>query len=270
MKKYRILIIDDDKDFIGAIQTVFEKKGFKIAVAFDGVEGHKKARVLKPDLIILDLMLPEKDGLSICYDLKSNESTARIPILMLTSLGKKSEGKEGPELLSKGHRAEAYLEKPVEPEVLLKKAEELISRPNWLHEKMPKVLLIDDDVDFFSAVTIVLEEYGYDIVISKTGEDGLIKAISENPDIILLDVMLPDKDGYAVCRELKEGEKTKNIPVVLLTALGKKLTEPEYAEIMARSHQADDYLQKPVESREIIDRIRKLIDLPCEEETFNY
>jgi two-component system alkaline phosphatase synthesis response regulator PhoP len=268
MEKHKILIIDDDKEFVGAIQTTLESSGFEVAAAFDGKEGLKKTKKQKPDLVILDLMLPEKDGLSVCQDLKSDDLTESIPILMLTSLGKKSEGKEGAEILSKGHKAEAYLEKPIEPEVLVKKARELIERPDWMAEKRPKVLFIDDDPDFFAAMTMALDKYEFDIVISKTGEDGLLKAISENPDIILLDVMLPEKDGYAVCRELKEGEKTKNIPVIMLTAVGEKLTVPDYAGVIARSHQADDYIEKPVEPKEIIDRIRMLIDPTREKDPF--
>ena len=71
--------------------------------------------------------------------------------------------------------------------------------------------------------------------------------------------MLPEKDGYAVCRELKEDEKTKNIPVLMLTSIGKKLTVPNYGEVMARNHNVDDYLEKPIETKDLIERINKHI-----------
>lgn len=259
MENLSVLLVDDDKDFVDSIQRALETHGFAVKTAYDGEDGLIKAKKIKPDLIILDVMLPKKDGYSVCHDLKENDSTSHIPIIMLTSLGKKGEGKTGAEIMAKGHKAEGYLEKPLEIQVLLEKALELIKKGNEVEVKKSKVLLIDDDPEFLAAVKTVLDEKGYEVMISYTGEDGIVQASVERPDIILLDVMLPNKDGYAVCKELKEDEKTKSIPIVLLTSVGQKLTDPDYAKAVAVTHKADEYIEKPVEPKELLKRIRKLI-----------
>ena len=94
---------------------------------------------------------------------------------------------------------------------------------------------------------------------SYTGEDGLVAVAGEKPDIVLLDVMLPGRDGYSVCKELKEDEKTRGIPVIMLTSVGEKLTEPEYAKAVAITHKADDYIEKPAEPKELMNRIQKFV-----------
>lgn len=259
MKKSQVLIIEDDKDFLEPVKIALEKNDFTVSTAMDGEEGLAKAEKVKPDLIILDIMLPKKDGYAVCHSLKDNEATAHIPVLILTSLGQKSEGKFGAEMLAKGHKADGFLEKPVDPKVLVEKARNLISKTGKKEEKKVKVLLIDDDPDFIAAVKIVLEENDYKVLVEYTGEDGLIAARREDPDIVLLDVMLPGKDGYAVCKELKEDKKTSSVPVILMTSIGSKLTESEYGKAIAVTHQADDYIEKPVDQKELLKRIRKCI-----------
>ncbi len=259
MEKRNVLLVDDDRDFVEAIKTSLENQGFQVSTAFDGEEGLTKAMKLKPNLIILDIMLPRKEGYAVCHDLKENETTSHIPILMLTSLGKKEEGKSGAEIVAKGHKADGYLEKPIEPSVLVEKAKSLIEKTGVVREKQLKVLLIDDGPDFIGAVKTILEENNYKVIVSYTGENGIIAANSEDPDIILLDVMLPEKDGYAVCKELKEDKKTRYTPIIMLTSVGKKLTEPDYAKAIAVTHRADDYIEKPVEAKELLKRIHHLI-----------
>ena len=259
MEKLHVLLVDDDVDFTEAVKTTLERRGIQVSTASDGEEGLHKAQTLDLDLVILDVMLPEKDGYFVCHELKENKSTANIPVIMLTSLGKQVEGMSGAELLSKGHAADAYLEKPVEPEMLIATAMELIEKTREIQEKPSKVLLIDDDPDFIAAIKTTLESNGYNTVIAYTGEDGLLAVRKDNPDIILLDVMLPEKDGYAVCKELKEDEKTRLIPVIMLTSIGQKLTEPDYAKAIAVTHKADDYIEKPVEEKELLKRMQKLI-----------
>ena len=259
MGKNKVLLIDDDPDFAGAVKTALESRGFEVQLASDGLEGIQLAKRFKPDAVVLDVMMPKKDGFAICYDLKQNEATSSIPVLMLTSLGKKGKGKDGAELLSKGHGAEGYLEKPVEPDVLVQKLRDLMEKADVPQGQNPKVLIIDDDSDFVSAVRTILEENGYRTVSSASGEDGILAAGQERPDIILLDVMLPGKDGYAVCRELKQGERTRNTPIIMVTAVGKKLVEPDYAKAMSITHKADDHIEKPVETEELLKRIRNLI-----------
>ena len=259
MENPNILLVDDDEDFLEAIKTALASNGFNVSTAVDGNEGFLKAKKLKPDLIILDVMLPIKDGYSVCHDLKNDHSTSHIPVLIVTSLGNTVDGKTGPELLAKGHNAEGYLEKPVEPQLLVETVTELIKNSRKKEKKQTKILLIDDDPDFIASVTIILENDGYKVKTSYTGEEGIVSARNENPDIVLLDVMLPGKDGYNVCKDLKDDDKTKSIPIIMLTSISQNITEPEYAKALAITHKADEYIEKPVEARELLKRIRKLI-----------
>ncbi len=259
MKKKTVLLVDDDRDFINAIKTTFESQNFEVQVADDGEAALVSVKSQKPDLVILDVMMPKRDGYSVCHEMKSHDATARIPVIMLTALGKKGEGKTAAEVLAKGHKADAFFEKPVPPKILLEKAVELIELSGKSDEDKVVIVLIDDDPDFVAAVKTLLEKNDYSIRVAYSGEEGILIIQRENPDLVLLDVMLPEKDGLALCKELKENEKTRSIPVILLTSVAEKLKEPDYAKALAVTHHADDYLQKPVDSKELLKRVRKFV-----------
>lgn len=87
---------------------------------------------------------------------------------------------------------------------------------------MAKILLIEDEADFARPVKMILEKNKFDVAIATNGEDGISAALTENPDLILLDVLLPKMNGFEVLEKLKSEEKTKNIPVVILSNLGKE------------------------------------------------
>jgi DNA-binding response OmpR family regulator len=126
--------------------------------------------------------------------------------------------------------------------------------------KMPKkILIVDDDPDLVEAVTMILESKNYEVAAAYGGIEGLQKAKSENPDLIVLDVMMPDKDGYVVCKELKADPKLKKIPVLLLTAVVSKIATTRYTQQMGLETEADDYIDKPVEPDVLVKRIETLL-----------
>jgi two-component system alkaline phosphatase synthesis response regulator PhoP len=122
-----------------------------------------------------------------------------------------------------------------------------------------KILLVDDDPDLVEAVSTILESKGYAVVKAYGGVEGLKKAQTENPDLIVLDVMMPDKDGYEVCKELKADKKYRSIPVLLLTAVVSNIPTTKYTHQMGKDMEADDYMDKPVEPEELVKRIETLI-----------
>lgn len=261
MENEKVLLVDDDQEFVEAIKTALVNSGFNVETEIDGEAGLKKARKNKPDIVILDIMMPKKDGYSVCYELKNNEDTSSIPVLMLTSLGDESHGKDGVVSLAKGHKAEGVLEKPIEVDALVDKVKELLkaAKSKKKNNQKIKILIIDDDLDFLDAVKTILEENDYLVISAYSGEEGLRAVSQHQPDLILLDVMLPEIDGYAVCKELKENKKTRVIPVIMLTSIGYHLSDPDYAKAMAVTHEADDFIEKPVEAKELISRIRKFV-----------
>jgi DNA-binding response OmpR family regulator len=124
---------------------------------------------------------------------------------------------------------------------------------------MSKILIVDDDPDLVEAVTMILESKDYDVIAAYGGNEGLEKAKTEGPDLIVLDVMMPDKDGYAVCKELKADPKYREIPILLLTAVVSKISTTRYTQQMGLETEADDYIDKPVEPAELVRRIEALL-----------
>jgi two-component system alkaline phosphatase synthesis response regulator PhoP len=122
-----------------------------------------------------------------------------------------------------------------------------------------KILIVDDDPDLVEAVTMILESKNYNVAAAYGGVEGLQKAKTENPDLIVLDVMMPDKDGYAVCRELKKDPKMGSIPILLLTAVASKISTTRYTQQMGLETEADDYIDKPVEPETLVTRIEALL-----------
>ena len=125
---------------------------------------------------------------------------------------------------------------------------------------MPKkILLIDDDPDLVNAVRMILESKNYNVAAAFGGIEGLEKAKTENPDLIVLDVMMPDKDGYSVCKELKSDPQLRSIPVILLTAVVSHISTTRFTQQMGLETDADDYIDKPVEPDVLVKRIETLI-----------
>lgn len=124
---------------------------------------------------------------------------------------------------------------------------------------MTKILLVDDDPDFCEATKIILESKSYEVSIAYDGIEGWEKVKDERPDLIVLDVMMPKKDGYAMCKELKADQKYAEIPVVLLTAVAENVPTTRYTTLMGMETEADDYIDKPVEPSELVKRIEALL-----------
>lgn len=124
----KILLIDDDVDFVEATKTVLESKSYQVSVAYEGDEGLRKAREETPDLIILDIIMPVTDGFTAAEQLKRDPKLQDIPVLMLTAFSRKYGETNIP--VSRGFTLEAedYVSKPVSPEELLRRVEQLLKR----------------------------------------------------------------------------------------------------------------------------------------------
>jgi two-component system alkaline phosphatase synthesis response regulator PhoP len=120
-----------------------------------------------------------------------------------------------------------------------------------------RILLVDDEPDFCSIVQGQLEKEGFEVELAYNGVEGLEKTYANPPDAIVLDVMMPEKDGYAVCKELKKDEKYCNIPIILLTAVASHVTSTRYSHADGMSSEADDYIAKPASADEIIRSVKQ-------------
>lgn len=117
-----------------------------------------------------------------------------------------------------------------------------------------KILLVEDEKNIILGVKTCLEVANYDVLVVEDGEKAIETAVNEKPDLILLDLMLPKLDGYAVCRELKSREETKNIPIVVLTAKVEEESRKRAMEVGA-----DSYMTKPFRPEELWQEIKKFI-----------
>ena len=124
-----------------------------------------------------------------------------------------------------------------------------------------KILVVDDEPDFAAIVQGNLEKEGFEVEVAYNGVEGLEKVQANPPDAIVLDVMMPEKDGYEMCKELKDDDDTCNIPVVLLTAVASHVTSTRYTHADGMSTEADDYIAKPASAEEITKSVKRLLDL---------
>ncbi|MBI2910449.1 MAG: response regulator [Chloroflexi bacterium] len=126
-------------------------------------------------------------------------------------------------------------------------------------ERHQKILLIDDDPDFVEATTTVLQSKDYQVVSALSPEVGLQKAREEKPDLIILDIIMPAKDGFAVCEQLKADPTLSKIPVIILTSMSQRVGESTVAMSQGLRLEAEDYLDKPVEPKVLLSRVENLL-----------
>jgi DNA-binding response OmpR family regulator len=121
-----------------------------------------------------------------------------------------------------------------------------------------KILLVDDDPDLVAATTIVLETK-YEVITATEGEAGLKKAQEENPDLIILDVIMPGKDGFTVAEQLKKDPKLCEIPIIMLTSYADRKGETNIPTSKGMMLEAEDYIEKPVKPEELLKRVEDLL-----------
>ncbi len=124
----KILIVDDDSDFVDAVATILKSKKFEVVAAYDGKEGIEKVKTERPNLVVLDVMMPEKDGYTVCRELKSDPQWSHIPILLLTAVASHVPTTRYTQQMGLETEADDYIDKPVEPDVLVKRVETLLSK----------------------------------------------------------------------------------------------------------------------------------------------
>jgi DNA-binding response OmpR family regulator len=127
MEKKYVLIVDDDPDMVETVSMMLESKGYEVGKAYDGIEGEDAIRDRLPDLLVLDVMMPRKNGYVLCAELKKNKDTKDIPIILLTAVGEAVPGTSFSHADGMSTDADDYIPKPVNSEVLVETIERLFS-----------------------------------------------------------------------------------------------------------------------------------------------
>jgi signal transduction histidine kinase/CheY-like chemotaxis protein len=209
-----ILIIDDDEEVRYTIGQYLASRGYQVIFAEDGDKGIQMAIEEQPFAITLDVMLPKKDGWSVLKELKENPKTKDIPIIMLSILGEKNIGY--------GLGAFEYFVKPISADKILSAFSRL---ENLAKKQIRKIVIVDDDELEFEKFK---KEFGNDelrIEYIKDSEYAFSKIAEVQPDLIIIDLMMPKIDGVTLSYKLKSNLKTKHIPILISTA--KDLSDDE-------------------------------------------
>ncbi|MCU0453569.1 MAG: response regulator [Bacteroidetes bacterium] len=221
----KILCIDDEPDVIDILRNYLVPEGYAVYAAYGGADGLKVAEEVNPHVITLDIMMPEKDGWQVLRELKANPKTRDIPVLIHSMIDNK------PLAFSLG--ALDYLPKPADSGLVLK----LVSKAVKTKDK--HLLLIDDDHEYRAVLRGVLGQAGFSVEEAESGKEAMERLRNARPALILLDLRMPDMDGFELLRHLREVDAWKSIPVIILT--GADLTPQQVTEM---NRQMIDYVRK--------------------------
>ena len=204
------LIVEDAPQASELLKMHIESAGYRVEIARDGAEAVDMAKRLHPSVITLDLMLPLKDGWQVMKELKRHPLCKHIPIIIVSIIDEKNLG------FSLG--AVDYFVKPVNKEDLLHALNRvhLIPKPD---QRTPTVLVIDDDRAAIDLIQVILENEGYRILKAFQGKEGLELAVREHPDLIILDLIMPEVSGFNVAYQLRQIPATRSIPIIILTSM---------------------------------------------------
>ncbi len=221
-----VLVVDDDPATRDLLTRFLQRDGFRVVAAPDGRAGLEQARALRPRVILLDVTMPRMDGWTVLRSLRSDPELGATPVIMVTVLDEQN--------LAFSLGATDYLHKPVEWGQLKEAMERF--RPT-VHGG--PVLVVDDDPDVRERMTTLLTREGWRVTTAENGRAGLEAVGVRKPGLVLLDLMMPEMDGFGFLRELRGKPEWRDIPVVVLTA--KDVTADDRRRLAG---QADRVLQK--------------------------
>ncbi|MBQ0824702.1 response regulator [Microvirga sp. HBU67558] len=201
----RALVIDDEDTSRDILRQLLTREGFEVVTAESGRRGIELARDFRPSVITLDVLMADPDGWSTLQELKRDVALWDIPVIMVTIVDEENRG------YALG--AAAYLTKPVNRECLLKALASC--RPEHAN---PRVLVIEDDAQTRGWLTRILREDGWETAEAENGRVALERLPVVGPDIVLLDLMMPEMDGFEFVDEIRRDEKTRHLPLIVLTA----------------------------------------------------
>lgn len=259
----RLLIVDDVQENLHALIAIL-RDDYAITAATGGVKALELARRQpQPDLILLDVVMPEMDGYAVLTSLKADPATTDIPVIFVTGLDE-----AGDEARGLGLGAVDYITKPVNAELLRQRVSMQVElrryrRQPVMHDiamddrrqRLPSLLVVDDVPDNLRELIEALKA-DYRIKVACDGAKALEIVKTAPPDLVLLDVIMPGMDGYEVCRRIKAMPHGQGIPVIFVTVLDATTEKVRGFELGAA-----DYVSKPFDIDEVRARIRTHLEL---------
>jgi signal transduction histidine kinase/CheY-like chemotaxis protein len=212
----KVLVIDDDPTVHDLVKRFLNKEGFEVITASNGEEGIRLAKEIRPEAITLDVMMPGMDGWSVLTNLKKDSELADIPVIMMTMIDNRNLG------YSLG--AADYLLKPIDRNLLTTTLHKYELEPN-----ADVILIVEDEPTIREMTRRQLEKDNWQVLEAENGIKALEILTSHQPGLILLDLMMPEMDGFEFVNELRKQPLWREIPVVVLTA--KELTQKDIAQL---------------------------------------
>ena len=204
-----VLVVEDDQQSAVLMVRNLARGGYRAEVVRSGTEALEKARALRPVAITLDILLPDLDGWELLNTLKEDEDTREIPVLVVTVV-------DEPEL-GRALGAHDYFVKPVDSRALLSRLDHY-TFTSKVRENRVTVLAVDDEPSNVERIAALLEPVGFSVLKAYGGAGAIEMARAQLPDLILLDLMMPEVNGFDVVSELKSDPKTSEIPILIVTA----------------------------------------------------
>jgi two-component system cell cycle response regulator len=265
----KILIVDNEVQMVRLLASRLKDSGYEVATACDSQQCVKMALEERPDLIILDLIMPEGGGIYAFKRLKRSAKTAAIPVIFITAYLSEH-------VLGKVTRmgAKAFIPKPDDTADLLWKVRKALGEePASLRkersrrrtnldrkprskkeEKARKILVADDDPRFVELLSSRLRANDYEVVTAYDGQQCVRIAREERPDLVVLDVLMPEGGGFYALRRLRESAKTAAIPVIVITGYPTEHVEDSVLEMGA-----EVLIPKPIDSSNLLWKVRRAL-----------
>ncbi|HEY4479705.1 MAG TPA: response regulator [Candidatus Paceibacterota bacterium] len=261
----KVLIIEDDIFLTEVLEKKMNDAGYAVEIARDGGVGLTKLKQDKPDIVLLDLALPVKGGFEILEEKMRDASIRSIPVIVISNSGQPLEIDRVLALNVKDYFVKAQFD----PDEVLAKVklqlrdmdavaslgddEKKTEKEHTASLASKKIMWVEDDVFLSDIIARKLSNEGSKLIHAANGNDVFDMAKKEKPDVILLDILLPGKDGFHVLEQLKAVSETKEIPVILLSNLGQK-SDIEKGEKLGA---ARFLVKATVTLDEIVDEIKK-------------
>lgn len=261
----RILIIEDEANNLDVARRIVRGAGHEALTATDGLAGLEMARREHPDAVLVDLLLPKLDGWSVTKAIREEPWAKGTPIIAVSALAMQADRER-----ARAAGCDDFVTKPYAPAELRAvlnryfadgSAPKVPARPAEVpasgiepSERLGRVLVVDDEPSNIELIVRRLSGNGYETLTASNGHDAIAIATKEQPDLILMDIMMPGLDGWQTTKLLKGDPKTANIPVVFVTARDRP-------EDVAAGFEAGGmmYVNKPVEPVELFARVRNAI-----------
>lgn len=239
--RHSVLVIDDDADALDLMDRWLGQMGLRIIAAKDSKVGHDLARLHRPDVILLDALMPGQSGYDLITALRGDEATADIPVVLITIDDDRRRG------IAAG--ASDYIRKPVSKEQLRSVIEVYCGKASG------EILIIDDDNDAADLIRRSVEEVGFTTFRATNGVEGMTMAHQMRPSAIVLDLAMPELDGFGVLERLSANAELCNIPLIVLS--GQEIGLSEHRELLAAGHRF--FTKAASTPREIAQSLKEMV-----------